>query len=645
MERPRVDQGSADASLLPADGTAGPDLQPPARDPNQYAPPEVEAIARLCLADLPVRIAPGDWWGYSLDAGLVTYPPLFLEVWPGPRIIGALLHEVAEALFSGPEAAGVFAGFGRHAAALGCAEPTAVLLLNAVNDLRVNRLYASRCPGSRRFFAAVYAAGEPLERQDDVPHEGRPIGGLPHHQFVSGIARRWARSVWPDAAQPLALPATVERALRRTWPAILRAVEADDLAECAAIVAAEVLPAYAELVAASLQILAHPELAERDRSLEGVPPEEPPEDALAGGGEAAGGIYAIAEGTVLAGEGTEEAAAALQRSEVAAGRPPARRASRAEFWPPAVIYRVRQFRREGPDYEAFDYVGAVRRLEPQIRVALDGRDGQLGLAEILTLRRFGTTDPWRRPRRRLRGDSGEIDGDHPENLLVEPSIAFLKRAQKHREDSQKDFADVILLDVSGSVVQRGYPSRKFEQLVDTLVVFCELHERLKLPYELIAFSDSPTVLRAFAEVTYVHQHVDPASAYVIKDFSYLVRDLYRLEHGETQEAVALRLALTEANRQRGLKTLLVVTDGISSDRPALTRLLLEVEERNAGLPVGERVKVLAFEVGRAEEEFKASYEPEVEGRPLRCSSACLVPDVEALPAVVCRAVEQRIRQA
>lgn len=627
-----------------------------AQQAQQYQPSEVEAIGRLCLADLPVRVAPGDWWSYSPGQGVVTYPPLFLETWPGPRIVGALLHEVAEALFSGPEARDVFAGFIARAVDRGCGEESASLLLNAINDLRVNRLYMRRYPGSRRFLAAVYAEGSPLERQDDVPHEGRPTGGLPHHQYLDALTRRWAKSIWAEAEEARELFPTAERALRRTWDGIRRAAAAETLVECAAIVEAEVLPAYAGLLAQSLEILAHPELVERDRYLEGVPREtggEAGEDGFEGDaadgdwdGLDSGGVYRTPDGVALREEDSEREGrdgppsgepGPLDRSVV-------RRARRADVWSPVTVFRRRRTT-ETPDYESFDYVAAARRLDPQIRAALDGQEGQLGLAQILTLRRFGTLDPWRRPRRRLRGDSGELDPDHPESLLVDPSVAFLRGVQKRREDSQKDFADVVLLDVSGSVVQRGYPSRKFEQLVDTLVVFCELHERLKLPYELIAFSDVGSVLRGFAEATYAHQHVDPASAYVVKDFSYLVRELYLLEHGETQEAVALRLALDRIGRQRGLKTILMVTDGISSDRPALTRLLLEVEERNLTLPAAERVRVVAFGVGLAEEEFKASYEPSIEGHPLRCSSGRLVPNVEALPSIVCRAVEERIRQA
>ena len=240
-------------------------------------------------------------------------------------------------------------------------------------------------------------------------------------------------------------------------------------------------------------------------------------------------------------------------------------------WIDGIVQRFRRAGRRtdsGRVYEEFNYVLAVRRLQPQIDAILYGSDGRDGLIGILNRRRFGTLDPWRRPRRRRRGDSGEIDADHPENLFLAPATAFLKGPRQRRDDSQKDFAHAILLDVSGSMTQHGYRSRKFDQLIDTLVVFCEIHQRLKLPYELIAFSDRPTVLRSFAECHYDNLQINPASAYVVADFSYVVREMYRLDHGETHETPALERAIADLGEQAGLETLFVVTDGISSERSA-----------------------------------------------------------------------------
>jgi len=648
--------------------TATPEAPPTAPEPAEaatrpYTPGEIEAIARLLLRDEPVRAQPGSWWRYIPAARTITYPPIFLQTWPGDRVVGALMHEVAEVLFSGADGLTAFAEVVRSADSYRVTPASVQLLLNAINDLRVNRLYLGGHPGADRYFRAVYLAGTPLERPDDFPEERRPAGGLPHHQYLDALTARWAKSLWPELVAP-AVPDEVAGAVRRTGAAVDRAVACDSLAEFVAVVARDVLPVYSTLVAASRKAIAEAD-AEPVRSEDEPPEESEPEDldgerereaapratGTSGTGSAAGRDMrdvAVVEGEPQA---PETGDVWRQKPTGQPAQPPRpdtgeqQDASSRRGWTAAGIYRVRSRAPKGPDYEHYDYVAAARRLEPQIRATLEGRPGQLGLVEILNLRRFGTSDPWRRPRRRLRGDSGEIDSDRPENLVVDPAVAFLHGSLRRRDDSQKDFANTVMLDISGSVVQKGYASRKFDMLVDTLVVFCEIHERLKLPYELLDFSDGPTVLRAFGDSVYAHQHVDPASAYVIKDFSYLVRAMYEHPHGETQEARALRQALASISKQRGLKTILMITDGISSDRPALTRLLWEVEERNSALPVGEQIRVLAFGVGLAEDEFRASYEPEVEGQAIRCSAAFLVPKVEALPTIICRAIEDRIRTA
>ena len=130
-------------------------------DTESYQPSEVEAIARLILKDLPIRVAQGDWWTYRPGDGIVTYPPLFLEAWPGPRVVGALLHEVAEVLYSGPEAVSIGMDFGRKSMLYGCSITSARLLLNAVNDLRVNRLYLAAFPGEQALPRRGLHGGDP----------------------------------------------------------------------------------------------------------------------------------------------------------------------------------------------------------------------------------------------------------------------------------------------------------------------------------------------------------------------------------------------------------------------------------------------------------------------------------------------------
>ena len=80
-------------------------------------------------------------------------------------------------------------------------------------------------------------------------------------------------------------------------------------------------------------------------------------------------------------------------------------------------------------------------------------------------------------------------------------------------------------------------------------------------------------------------------------------------------------------------------------RDALVRVLNTVEERNAVSPASEAVMLLAFGLGLSQTEFTASYQPVIEGRALRCSHGQLVPNIGALPAIVCNVVENRIRSA
>jgi hypothetical protein len=502
--------------------------------------------------------------------------------------------------------------------------------------------------------------------KDDLSGQATVARPLPHHAFLDAITGRWAaglRSSGSADGPPLVEDERVRRALQRCWPAIARAIAADELAGVAEALKSHVLPVYVELLEASEDEIRQA-AAESSADLDDEPP--PPDEAgdesdegpplseedlrmLARSSPLDGGpaeAWVLLPGEEPPGDGEEETRSAKPAPAAPAGetRPPT--SPGASPWTGGVVQKFRRLGRRGHaavTYDNFNYVEAVRRLQPHIDAILHGTNGQDGLIAILNRKRFGSIDPWRRPRRRRRADSGDIDADHPEHLLLAPAIAFLKGQRRARDDSQKDFAHTILLDVSGSVVQRGYRSRKFDQLVDTLVVFCEIHQRLKLPYELIAFSDQFTVARSFDECHYDHLRIDPSSSYVVQDFSYVVRDMYERDHGETHEVPALDQAIDDLEQQRGLKTIFVVTDGISSDRRLLTDRLLAIEQRNQFVPARERLMVLAFGLGLAEAEFNASYQPEDDGLPIQCSAGRLVPNLDALPAIVCDAVDRRIR--
>ncbi|HEY3110672.1 MAG TPA: hypothetical protein VGL23_18080, partial [Chloroflexota bacterium] len=452
-------------------------------------------------------------------------------------------------------------------------------------------------------------------------------------------------------------------AVARVWGDIAEAARAETLSDLADRLT-RVLPAYAELVQRSREEMEEEARRARERPEPEARELEPPEpaddepieedtsadEAEIEAGEESGVFFFVREDAPVGAPPAEEADEQRPSPPPSAlpNGVPAQMLPRAGFdsgprWAGGAIQRIRKFRpKGGVDYEQFDYVKKVRELEPLIDATVEGRGGAPGLRQILTLRRFGTTDPFRRPRRFRRGDTGELDEDRPESLLIDPAVAFLKGVRQQRQDSLKDFANAIMLDVSGSVIQRGYPSRKFDQVVETAVLFVEIHERLKLPYEIVAFSEEPRVMRSFQETAYDSLRMDPHSSYVVKDFSYLIREVYALDHGETQEARAIRLAVGDIGSQPGLKTILMVTDGISSDRPALVDGLVGIEERNTVRPPRERLGLLAFGVGLAEGEFKASYEPVVEGAPIACSRGTLVPKIDALPEIICQTIERRI---
>ena len=626
-------------------------------NPIAYEPSEIEAVARLLLQDQRVRVVPGAWWSYYPERSEVAYPPNLLAEWPGPRSIGALCHEIAEVLFSGTRAIRIVEQFTGWASAHGCDARSASLLLNVVNDLRVNRLYLQQFPGSRPYFASLYQ-GLSLVPKNDVSLSRRKVGPLPHHVLLDGLTTRWAGELVNEPV-PAVADDRVRRALNRIWPHIREALDCDDLADLSEIVKSHIFPTYFALLQASLEELRRAEVEPIDETelnspvdtdedetvddstlertpgmLQGSPFDDEPAEAW---------VFIQPEQP----EEPEErpvtpAPAAPTANGTAHPLPPSAQGSGG------ITFRYRRGGRRGrtaPTYEEISYVEAAQRLGPQIDALLNGSAERDGLIAILNRRRFGTIDPWRRPHRRRRGDSGDIDSDHPENLIIDPSIAFLKGQHQARDDSQKDFAHAILLDVSGSVVQFGYESRKFDQLIDTTVVFCEIHRRLKIPFELIAFSEEATVIHSFADCQYDNNQIDPTSSYVVKDLGYLVRDMYRAEHGETHETTALRRAIADLSEQRGLKTIFVVTDGISSERPALTAQLIEIEQRNQVVPANESLMVLAFGLGLAEEEFNASYQPEWEDSPIRCASGQLVKTIESLPTIVCDTVDWRIRTA
>ena len=260
-------------------------------------------------------------------------------------------------------------------------------------------------------------------------------------------------------------------------------------------------------------------------------------------------------------------------------------------------------------------------------------------------RRHGAVDPWRRPRKMRSRETGEIDLEHPERLLTDPTQAFLHGIRIAREDRQRDFANAILLDISGSMVQRGFPTKKFDRLVDAAVMFIEIHERLKIPYAVLSFSSTTTVHWRFNESVWTSASIASASKYQPRDHSLIFRTLYALDHRDTDDANAVTRAVSETLPQKGLKSVLVITDGISTNPAELRRVLTDIDRRNQNLPPSQATKILAFGIGVAQNEFETSYMPYSSGKPLRCCYGETVHDISLLPTLIRDCVDRRIREA
>ena len=634
---------------------------------NQYFDAaQFELAGRLILGDLSVSLLPGSWWSYIPAENLILYPQNLLTEWNMWRMVGAVCHEAAEARFTGVRGSTEVVRWLRRASRHGLSAPSAQLLVNTVNDMRVNRLHLRRYPGSEVFLKALYSDEPELRAKDDL----RLPPGLdlerhrpPHHAYVDALTLRWIESSWPElatATEP-ALSSGVSQAVKRTWKHIVHAAQSDDIGGMLTTLEKKVLPVYAELVhqwnpddpyqGESKEPGQDPDEGKSGRSEEEPPPEVEslPGASGQGRGVSVGGPNAPPKQMKTLSKVT----AASVRMRVKAGARPGlvRRgapteAERRSIEPvsAAVVQQLRRSTEERIDYTKFDYLDAVEKLEEKIAETIEGDGRRPGLAELMDRRRHGATEAMRRPRKQRCGDQGEIDMEHPEKLATDPSAAFLRGVRIPREDRQRDFAGSILLDVSGSMVQKGYPTRKFDRLVETAILFIEIHERLAIPFEVTAFSSEVTSLIEFPKSP-SRARFRSARDYRPNDHSAIFRTLYELDHKDTDDSAALTASIENCSRQKGLRSVFVITDGISSDPAELRRALIDLDRKNRNSSEQQRMKVLAFGVGVVESEFQQAYQPRVSGKSLGSCSGVVVDKLEMLPVYVREAVDQRIRYA
>ena len=640
---------------------------------------QFELAGRLILNDLPVRLEAGPWWAYRPAQAVVDYPRALLSEWPPELMVAGLAHEAGEVRFTGKAGAMATARWIEHHASPAVSAAALTLLVNVVNDMRVNRLQMGRYPGIGRLFKRLYGRAVELEPMTDVSGI-RDTGGVPlHHQFLDAHIHAWTERQWPGERSAPALDSAAARAFDATLAPVRRAAACAEVSALLEELTEEVLPTYGALVVAEHE--ARRQAAEQARNATRAPdtsdpgatptedepePQDVPTEGVAGSPSDGGASDEPAEPDERAPgtptrplqsrrrEGARQAPEDRAPSSVTQGQ--RRRWSRrqvrdrilsstGESWHPGLISYLRKGRGPQVDYDEFDYLAAVRKLEPLIRESIHGSGRRRGLAEIMDRRRHGAVDPWRRPRKQRRGDTGEIDLEHPERLVTDPASAFLRGVRVAREDRQRDFASAILLDISGSMVQRGFPTKKFDRLVEAAVVFIEIHERLRIPYAVLSFSTEAVVHWRFEQSVWTAAGIPSEAAYRPRDHSQIVRTIYKLDHRETDDAGAMRRALTHIQPQKGLKSVIAITDGISSDPAQLRRVLTDLDRRNRNSAGGQATKVLAFGVGVLRTEFERAYMPRIDGRPLGACFGEIVHDSQLLPTLIRNAVDQRIRAA
>ena len=624
----------------------------------RLSPSELESAARMILGHDRVRVLPGSWWSYVPGENLITYPAQLLGEWSTGRLVGAICHETAEARYTGVRGSTVVGRWLRAQSQKGLHAGTAMLLVNTINDMRVNRLYLRGYPGARGFFRELYSDVPELHPKDDRRDAPRERGArLAHHLFVDALTDRWAREQWGEQHPDDDLPDVVRRATEKVWSSVERAAESDDIEKMLDVIRKKVVPAYRKLVemaplpddagrADDLELMDRDETAGQQLDT-GMPPD------LSEDAESVSGV----DGDIERARATARAADKSKSKNRAGGRlrrftarqsagarrgPPSATELAGDRWTTSLVRQMRNDEDKQIDYTRFDYRLAVSILDDQIRETIEGDGRRSGLAAIMDRRRHGMNDAFRRPRKQRTGDQGEIDVEHPERLLTDPVTAFLKGVRIPREDRQRDFASAILLDISGSMVQKGYPTRKFDRLVETAVLFMEIHERLRIPFEVFGFSSTVTPLWRFADCRWP-RGAGSGRSYEPRDHSESFRRLYELDHKDTDDAGALRTAVRRCQAQNGLKSIFIITDGISSDPSELRRVLMDLDRGNRGRSENQRMKVLAFGVGVVKSEFHLAYQPVQFGKLLNSCTGLVVDDMTHVPRLVRDAVDERIR--
>jgi len=623
---------------------------------GHMSPGELELTGRILLGNTSAFISPSASWSYSPKDNEIFYPAMLLDKWDPNRMVGGICHEIAEMLFTGKPGHAAIELWLESMIDAGYSIGGLSLLVTTFDDLRVNQCYMAKYPGSSTLFKDLYGKNDTTDIISRVEVTHVDVSDM-QKQYLASIERAWLDHIWPKVSIETATSnPQVNKLVLNSFNYIKEAISASGTIEMLDVLERYIVQQYNELSYIDETIEDRSQIAARDLADQpNCRSEGNPQDFF-DTNNAESMPQANPENDSQSIRSTEQTSvsptldAASQQKGAQTGDVDHIEIQHADPWSSSLVTALKQNAsdEERIDYTKFEYSDSVRKLRKEINDTVDGDAQRPGLAYIMNRRRHGSSEAHRRPRKQRSGDLGDIDTDHPERVLTDPMTAFLRGIRVPREDRQRDFAGLILLDISGSMVQKGYPTKKFDRLVETATLFIEIHERLRIPFEVIAFSSEVTSLWSFDDCTWPkHTATDTEIELgaAVRDHTDIFRKLYELDHKDTDDAAALRLAIDRAKSQEGIKSIFIITDGISSDPSHLRRTLMDLDRNNRNSSEAQRIKVIAFGVGVVKSEFQLAYQPTQHGKPLNSCSGVVIEDVSLLPRLVRKTVDDRIRNA
>ena len=292
--------------------------------------------------------------------------------------------------------------------------PSAQLLVNTVNDMRVNRLYIGTLSWVRKPSCGLCTRKIPgctprtifASRRNSNLGRYRPL----HHDYVDAVVPildrvRLAR--FPPKVQSCRV--RFRAALRKTWRDIEKAAACDAISQMLAILEKKVVPAYADLVSQWKPEELIDAASNSDDRESSEDDSQLPKERNAVGQRAAPrrvriwsggfprwrGVIHPADQIPAEGDGRQRAHAVDARF----GRW-GRQTWRTDGSRAAVYRSIERRGRStassarptnGSTTPRFDYIEAVSRLEPKIAETIDGDGRRPGLAEIMDRRRHGSS--------------------------------------------------------------------------------------------------------------------------------------------------------------------------------------------------------------------------------------------------------------